>query len=73
MPILEERMVTYMNGFKLEVTIANELPNVRISLRDGTVVVDTDRVSVVGLQNLSEVFETASSMALQQLEHRRVS
>jgi hypothetical protein len=58
----------YGNGFNLEVTIDNELPHVRISLRDGAVVVDTDKVSIQGLRSLAAVFERAASMAFDELE-----
>ena len=61
-------MVKHVNGFKLEVEIADGLPHVRVSLEDGTVVVDTDKVSVIGLGKLPAVFEAAASMAFSQLE-----
>jgi hypothetical protein len=63
-------MVTYVNEFKLEVTTTALIPHVRVSLKNGTVVVDTKAVSVTGLERLSEVFEEAASTALQQLEYQ---
>jgi hypothetical protein len=61
-------MTTHVNEFKLETAITDGFPHVRISLKDGTVVMDTDKVSIIGLENLSEVFETAAKMASRQLE-----
>ena len=43
-------------------------PHARVSLEDGTVVVDTDKVSAIGLEKLPAVFEAAASMASSQLE-----
>ena len=61
-------MVTNVEGFKLEVTSADSVPHVRVSLKSGAVVVDTDKVSVTGLQRLSAVFEAAAGIAARQLE-----
>jgi hypothetical protein len=61
-------MVTSVNGFKLEVTLDDDVPHVRISLEDGTVVLETNRVSLTGLERLPAVFETAASVASRQLE-----
>ena len=62
-------MVSHINGFKLEVTIDDGLPHVRISFGDGTVVLDTDRLSVSGLEKLPEVFAAAASIAARELDH----
>jgi len=61
-------MTTQVNGFRLEVTRADGLPHIRVSLQDGTVVMDTDQVSVIGLQKLPAVFEAAAAISLRQLE-----
>jgi hypothetical protein len=61
-------MESNVNGFKLEVTLVDRLPSVRLSLRDGTVVMETDRVSIVGLEKLPAVFEAAARMAFRLLE-----
>jgi len=61
-------MVRSVEGFKLEVSIVDLLPHVRVSLKDGTVVVDTNEVSLIGLEKLPAVFETAASMASEQME-----
>jgi hypothetical protein len=61
-------MVNHVNGFKLEVTVEDGLPHVVIALKNGTVVMDTKDVSVFGLQNLSAVLKSASSMALRGFE-----
>ena len=63
-------MVRNVNGFKLEVNEKNGLPHVRVSLSDGTVIVDTDRVSIKGLQNMVAVFEVAADIADQELDHK---
>jgi hypothetical protein len=60
-------MITHVNGFKLEVTRADGLPRVRVSLGD-TVIADTDAVSLIGLGKLPLVFETAASLAFKQAE-----
>jgi len=59
------------NGFKLEVSVADGVPHVRISteMKEGIVVVlDTDRLSSSGLENLSEVCRTAAKMAFEELD-----
>jgi hypothetical protein len=61
-------MVTYENGFKLEVTVSDGMPHVRVSCEDGTVVVNTKAVSVTGLENLSGVFERAALIAFREYE-----
>lgn len=61
-------MISHSNGFKLEVTAADGKPHVRVSFRDGEVIIDTNRVSVTGLEKLPAVFETAAAMALRELE-----
>ena len=60
-------MVTHVNGFKLEVTTAEPISHVRISMKDGTVIVDTDKLSVGGLERLTEVVGAAASIALKNL------
>ena len=56
-------MTANINGFNLEVTNVDGLPRVRVSLANGTVVVDTDQVSIEGLGRLSGVFATAEMFA----------
>jgi hypothetical protein len=60
-------MTRDMNGFKLEVTYADLISHVRITMKDGTVIVDTDRLSVSGLEGLAKVVETAASIALKNI------
>ena len=60
-------MTRDMNGFKLEVTYADLVSHVRITMEDGTVIVDTDRLSVSGLEGLAKVVETAASIALKNI------
>ena len=57
-------MKANINGFNLEVVDDNGLPRVRVSLADGTVVIDTNQVSVSGLGRLSAVMATAEIFAL---------
>ncbi len=60
-------MTRDMNGFKLEVTYADLISPVRITMKDGTVIVDTDRLSVSGLEGLAKVVETAAAIALKNI------
>lgn len=60
-------MTRDMNGFKLEVTYADLVSHVRITMKDGTVIVDTDRLSVSGLEGLTKVVETAAAIALKNI------
>jgi NACalpha-BTF3-like transcription factor len=66
-------MTTHVNGFKLDVKRVDGKPHVHISMKDGTVVVDTDQLSVVGLERMSAVFQAAASMALRDAEYDYVS
>ena len=70
MPILgrKENMTEKIAGFNLEVSVVDLIPHVRVSMGNGTLVVDTDKVSCTGLEHLSTVFKRASSMALRQYE-----
>jgi hypothetical protein len=60
-------MTRDVSGFKLEVTYADLVSHVRISMADGTVIVDTERLSVSGLERLTKVVETAASIALKNI------
>lgn len=60
-------MTRDVSGFKLEVTYADLVSHVRITMKDGTVIVDTDRLSVSGLEGLAKVVETAASIALKNI------
>jgi hypothetical protein len=62
-----KKMTRDINGFKLEVTYADLVSHVRISMKDGTVLLDTDKLSVNGLERLTEVVGTAASIALKNL------
>ena len=62
-----ETMIRQVNGFTLEVTTADLVSHVRISMQDGTIIVDTDRLSVCGLERLTEVVGKAATIALQNL------
>lgn len=70
MPILGRKgnMTERIAGFGLEVSVVELIPHVRVSMDNGTVVVDTDKVSCTGLENLSTVFKRAASIALAQYE-----
>ncbi len=61
-------MAEKVSGFDLEVSVVDLIPHVRVSMENGTVVVDTDKVSCTGLENLSTVFKRAASIALGQYE-----
>ena len=63
-------MTATVNGFNLEVTDADGLPRVRVSIAGGRTVIDTDAVSIDGLGRLSEVFERAERMAYRIAEDR---
>lgn len=62
-----EKMVMHVNGFTLEVTTTDLISHIRISMKDGTVIVDTDKLSVGGLERLTEVVGTAASIALKNI------
>jgi hypothetical protein len=61
-------MAEKIAGFDLEVSVVEFIPHVRVTMENGTVVVDTDKVSCTGLENLSTVFKRAASIALKQFE-----
>jgi predicted transcriptional regulator of viral defense system len=61
-------MAEKIAGFELEVSVVEFIPHVRVTMENGTVVVDTDQVSCTGLENLSAVFKRAASIALKQFE-----
>lgn len=58
-----------VNGFEWQVTRDGDLSHDRVSLKDGTVIVNTSAVSATGLRNLSSVFERESALAFRQLEN----
>jgi hypothetical protein len=60
---------TSIGDFKLEVEAQDGVPHVRVSFANGEVVLETNRVSVTGLQKMPDVFEAAASMAFDELEH----
>ena len=70
MPILGRKgnMAEKVAGFDLEVSVVDFIPHVRVTMENGTVVVDTNEVSCTGLENLSAVFRRAASIALKQFE-----
>ena len=57
-------MTEHTHGFDLEVNIEDDLPHVLIS-NHGEVVLDTNRLSIKGLENMSEVLKRAASLANQ--------
>lgn len=62
-------MIDRIDGFILEVKERDGLPRVRVSIAEsGTVVVNTDEVSIEGLRRLAAVFERASDMAYQEID-----
>lgn len=52
-----------IEGFDLDVAIEDGRPRVRVCLANGECVIDTARVSVQGLERMSDVFTAASRMA----------
>lgn len=60
--------MAHVNGFELDVVVADGIPHVRVSMK-GEVVVDTNRLSITGLRNMAAVFETAANIAYQELDH----
>ena len=61
-------MIDRINGFKLEVQERDGLPRVRVSFTDGTLIWDSDKVSISGLRGLAPVFERAAVMAYDEID-----
>jgi hypothetical protein len=57
-----------VRGFEVEVTVKDAIPHVRISFADGRQVMETDALSVTGMENMSAVFARAARMAYDGLE-----
>lgn len=62
-------MVSNVNGLRLEVEVNDAIPHVRVSMKDGAVVLDTDKLSITGLRNLAEALEIAAKFVYQELDH----
>ncbi len=60
-------MITHVNGFKLEVDYDDLVSHVRISMSDGTVIIDTNRLSVSGWEGLAGAVDKAAKIALQNI------
>lgn len=56
-----------VNGFDLDVTIANGSPRVRVRMGEH-LILDTDALSCVGLQKLAGALERASKIAATELD-----
>lgn len=57
-----------VKGFKLEVTASQGVSRVVVRMADDSVIIDTDRVSITGLQNLVAVFESAARLAYREMD-----
>jgi len=62
-------MMSKLHGFELEVTVTDYTPRVRVSNAfSGELVVDTDALSVTGIERMAAVFARAARMAYNELE-----
>jgi len=62
-------VLSKVQGFEVEVTIAEYTPRVRVSNAfSGELVVDTDALSVTGIERMAAVFARAARMAYNELE-----
>jgi hypothetical protein len=61
-------MYTEIRGFGVEVTVKDGIPRVLVQFRGGGVVVDSDSLSIQGMENLAEVFECAAKLAYIELD-----
>jgi hypothetical protein len=57
-----------VKGFEVEVTVKDAIPHVRISFADGRQVMQTDALSIIGLEDMSTVFARAARMAYNELD-----
>ncbi len=57
-------MIENVRGFEVETKMKAGLPCVRVSnARSGELIVDTDSLSIIGLENLSVALKAAARMA----------
>ena len=63
-----DKVQSKVQGFQLEVTLNENVPRVRVCFADGTPVIDTDALSIQGMEHMGAVFERAAKMAHNELE-----
>jgi hypothetical protein len=68
MPERRIKVLSKVEGFEVEVTLNANVPRVRVSLADGTPVVETDALSIQGMERMGAVFDRAAKMAYRELE-----
>lgn len=61
-------MLNKVEGFEVEVTVKDAIPHVRISFADGQPVLDTDALSITGMERMGAVFARAARIAYNELE-----
>lgn len=62
-------LIDQVNGFRVEVEVTDAIPHLRIRMASGQLIVDTDALSVEGMDNLALVLTRAARMASDELEH----
>lgn len=61
-------MTNAVQGFNVTVTVADAKPHVQVSLANGKSVVDTDALSIQGMERMGDVFACAARMAYDELD-----
>jgi hypothetical protein len=69
MPEWRTTMTSNVHGFEVEVTVKDAIPHVRISnARSGEPVVNTETLSIKGMENMALAFSSAARMAFYELD-----
>jgi hypothetical protein len=69
MPEWRITMKSNVQGFEVEVTVKDAFPHVRVSnAKSGELVVDTEALSVKGMENMALAFSSAARMAYNELD-----
>lgn len=56
-------------GFEVTVTVKDGLPHLQVSFASGESILDTDRLSIQGMENMAVVFEHAARLAYKELDN----
>jgi hypothetical protein len=61
-------VLSKVEGFELEVTLKDGVPRVRVSFANGEPALETDALSIQGMERMGAVFARAARMAYAELE-----
>ena len=62
-------LIDQVSGFRVEVEVTDAIPHLQIRMASGQVVVDTDALSIEGMNNLALALTRAARIANDELEH----